>query len=267
MTLPASPLGAHTRHVMTEPAALFISDLHLQESHPATCAAFFAFMERQAMATETLYLLGDLFEYWAGDDDLDAPLNQKIVEAIRRVSDAGVAVYWIAGNRDFLIGQQFAQASGATLLAEPFVITMAGVRIALLHGDAECTADVDYIAFRQQVRQPQWQAQFLALPLTQRHAIIAGLRSDSRNEQGGKSNEIMDVTPEAITHLFEQTGATVMIHGHTHRPALHVQDALRRYVLPDWDLDSATKRGGSIALYADGSIRRIDIDGAEIVEP
>jgi UDP-2,3-diacylglucosamine hydrolase len=260
MTAPASALSPHG----AMPVALFISDLHLQESHPKTCAAFFAFMQQHAMATQALYLLGDLFEYWAGDDDLDAPFNRQIVQAIRRVSDAGVAVYWIAGNRDFLIGAGFAEAAGATLLAEPHVATIAGQRIALLHGDAQCTDDVHYIAFRNQVRQPQWQAQFLAQPLAQRHAIIAGLRNDSRTEQSGKTSDIMDVTPLAIAQVFMDTATTLMIHGHTHRPALHAQGALLRYVLPDWDLDTAPERGGWIAVHADGTLHRHDRNGAEI---
>ena len=246
------------------PVALFISDLHLQESHPKTCAAFFAFIEQHAMAAQALYMLGDLFEYWAGDDDLASPFNLQVCAALERVSAAGVALYWIAGNRDFLIGPSFAQATGATLLTEPFVATIAGQRIALLHGDAECTDDVNYMAFRAQVRQPAWQQQFLALPLAQRHAIIAGLRKDSRTQQDAKSMAIMDVAPQAIAHVFQTTGTTLMIHGHTHRPALHALGATRRYVLPDWDLDAIPARGGWIALHADGSLHRIDLNGEEL---
>ncbi len=248
------------------PVALFISDLHLQPSHPRTSEAFFAFLEQRAMAAQELYLLGDLFEYWAGDDDLSAPFHQQVAGALRRVSDAGVAVYWIAGNRDFLVGPGFAAATGATLLAEPHVASIGGQRIALLHGDAECTDDVAYMEFRAMVRQPAWQAQFLAMPLAQRQGIIAGLRKNSREEQGGKSYEIMDVTPQAIADVFERTGTSVMIHGHTHRPALHVAGATRRYVLPDWECDVDDQRdnarGGWIAVDADGNITRHSLDGA-----
>lgn len=246
------------------PVALFISDLHLQPSHPKTCAAFVAFLERHALAAQALYVLGDLFEYWAGDDDLASPFNRQVSAALRRVSAAGVALYWIAGNRDFLVGAGFAQATGATLLAEPFVASIAGQRIALLHGDAECSDDINYMAFRAQVRQPAWQQQFLALPLARRHAIIAGLRKDSRAQQDAKSMTIMDVAPQAISDVFASTGTTLMIHGHTHRPALHVIGATRRYVLPDWDLEAIPARGGWIALHADGSLHRIDLNGEEL---
>ena len=247
------------------PVALFISDLHLQPSQVKTCAAFVDFLERHAMAAKALYILGDLFEYWVGDDDLSSPFNEEISAALARVSAAGVALYWIAGNRDFLVGPGFAAATGATLLTEPFVATIAGQRIALLHGDAQCTDDVDYMAFRAQVRQPAWQQQFLALPLDQRHAIVAALRKDSQALQSAKSTDIMDVAPQAIAQVFDDTGTTVMIHGHTHRPALHAQGATQRYVLPDWDLDGEVPRGGWIAVHADGSIARIDSNGAELI--
>ncbi|MDC8758326.1 UDP-2,3-diacylglucosamine diphosphatase [Janthinobacterium fluminis] len=244
------------------PFALFISDLHLQPSHPRTLAAFFAFLEQRAMAAQELYLLGDVFEYWAGDDDLSAPFHQQVTAALRRVSDAGVRLYWIAGNRDFLVGPGFAEASGATLLSEPHVASIGGQRIVLLHGDAECTDDVKYMAFRAMVRQPAWQAQFLALPLAQRQSIIAGLRQNSRQEQGDKSYAIMDVTPQAIAQVFAQTATSVMIHGHTHRPALHSAGATRRYVLPDWECDTDAARGGWIAVDAGGAITRHGLDGA-----
>ncbi len=252
---------------MTMPAraqALFISDLHLQPSHPLTSAAFCAFLEERAMAARSLYLLGDLFEYWAGDDDLAAPFHQLIVGALKRVSDAGVAVYWIAGNRDFLVGADFAQAAGLTLLNEPYSAEFSGARIVLTHGDAECTDDVKYMAFRAQVREPAWQAQFLAMPLAQRKSIIAGLREGSREAHGTKSYQIMDVTPQAIAALFAATGTDVMIHGHTHRPALHDANGKRRYVLPDWECDHEPVRGGWIAVEADGAIVRYDLDGVAL---
>jgi UDP-2,3-diacylglucosamine hydrolase len=241
--------------------ALFISDLHLQESHPRTTAAFFRFLAEHAMAARELYLLGDLFECWAGDDDLDTPFHQSIIRAIRAVSDAGVAVYWIAGNRDFLVGERFAQAAGLTLLSEPHVATIAGQRIALAHGDAECTADLNYMAFRAQVRDPEWQQQFLSLPLAQRKGIIAGLREDSREAHGSKTMEIMDVTDEAIDALHASTKTDILIHGHTHRPALHGAGTKRRYVLPDWELDTDPPRGGWIAVDSNGAITRHGLDG------
>jgi UDP-2,3-diacylglucosamine hydrolase len=250
-----SPASAQSSTV-----ALFISDLHLQQSHPRTAAAFFRFLANQAQSSHALYLLGDLFEYWAGDDDLDTPFHQTIVEALRAVSDAGVAVYWIAGNRDFLVGARFAEAAGLTLLAEPHVLDIAGQRIALVHGDAQCTADLGYMGFRAQVRDAAWQQQFLALPLARRQAIIAGLREGSREAHGAKSTDIMDVTPEAVEALHAATAANVVIHGHTHRPALHRAGNHLRYVLPDWELDCAPARGGWIAVDANGAISRHGID-------
>lgn len=256
---------------MTTPAAharaLFVSDLHLQASHPQTCQAFVAFLERQALASEAVYLLGDIFEYWAGDDDLAEPFHLNLCQAIRRVSDAGVAVYWIAGNRDFLVGTTFAEAAGLTLLEEPYVARIGGQNIALLHGDAQCTDDINYMQFRAMVRQPAWQTQFLAMPLAQRKAIIAGLRESSRASNGEKSYAIMDVAPQAIADIFASTGTTIMIHGHTHRPALHEDGQFRRYVLPDWEYDvdqPSDRRGGWIAVETDGSIGRYDAEGTPL---
>jgi UDP-2,3-diacylglucosamine hydrolase len=242
--------------------ALFVSDLHLQESHPRTADAFLRFLAERAVHARQLYLLGDIFEYWAGDDDLDTPFHQRVIGALRAVAANGVEVYWIAGNRDFLVGAAFAGAAGLTLLAEPHVIEAGGVRIALVHGDAECTDDIKYMEFRAQVRQPAWQQQFLALPLAQRKAIIAGLREGSREAHASKSYDMMDVTQEAVAALFASTGADVIIHGHTHRPAQHTIGAKRRYVLPDWELDAEPQRGGWIALDAHGAITRHARDGS-----
>jgi UDP-2,3-diacylglucosamine hydrolase len=244
--------------------ALFISDLHLQVSHPRTAEAFFRFLAERAAHAERLYLLGDIFEYWAGDDDLDDPFNRSVAAALRRVSAGGTAVYWLGGNRDFLVGTGFADAAGLTLLPEPHVATIGGRQVVLVHGDAQCTDDVKYMAFRAQVRDPAWQRQFLAMPLAQRKAIIAGLREGSRAAHGEKSYEIMDVTPAAIAALHADSGTDVIIHGHTHRPALHEADGKQRYVLPDWELDADPVRGGWIAIDADGRIQRVDLDGRTI---
>lgn len=222
------------------------------------------------MRVQQLYLLGDLFEYWAGDDDLETPYNREIAEAIRQVSDSGVQVFWIAGNRDFLVGESFAQTAGLTMLPDPSVITVGGHRLAIAHGDAQCTDDLAYMEFRAQVRQPQWQAQFLALPLAQRKAIIAGVRKESQEEQRHKSMEIMDVNPAAVAALFDTTATTTLIHGHTHRPAHHQsgdgEAARTRYVLPDWEYDVKTQRGGWIAIDANGVIRRFGHDGHELAD-
>jgi len=252
---------------MTNPArtpALFISDLHLQVSHPRTLEAFNRFLAERAVHAGSLYLLGDIFEYWAGDDDLETPFNAGVAAALRRLADGGVKIYWMAGNRDFLAGQGFADAAGLTLLDEPQVVEFAGTRVALVHGDAQCTGDLKYMAFRAQVREAAWQAQFLAMPLAQRKAIIAGLREGSRAAHKEKSYEIMDVAPDAVAALHATTGADVILHGHTHRPALHVDGGKRRYVLPDWELDEDPVRGGWIAIDGGGRITRHGLDGAEI---
>jgi UDP-2,3-diacylglucosamine hydrolase len=248
------------------PLALLVSDLHLQESHPRTAEAFFRFLAERASQAGALYLLGDIFEYWAGDDDLGTPFHQHVVDALRALSDSGVAVYWMAGNRDFLAGQDFARAAGLTLLPDPHVLSFKGRTVALAHGDAQCTDDLKYMAFRAQVRDPAWQQQFLAMPLAQRKAIIAGLREGSRQAHGEKSYEIMDVTPDAVAALHAATGAATIIHGHTHRPALHFdpETGRRRYVLPDWELDAEPARGGWIAIDEDGNITRHGLDGRAV---
>lgn len=262
-TLPVTATTAQPK-----PVALFISDLHLQDGLLHTTQAFFAFLRDHAIRAQQLYLLGDVFEYWAGDDDIATPYNRQVVDAIRHISDAGVDVFWMAGNRDFLAGSDFAQAAGATILPDPFVAMIAGRRLVLTHGDAQCTDDVSYMAFRAQVRQPAWQQAFLAMPLPKRKEIINGMRDASRQAQRVKSSDIMDVNAIAIASLFDATGAATIIHGHTHRPARHAyreNDVDRiRYVLPDWDCDDEPKRGGWIAIDDDGTIRRYGVDGVEI---
>lgn len=247
----------------TAPVALFISDIHLQQDAPRTAQAFFDFLARHAPRVRQLYLLGDLFEYWAGDDDLTAPFNARVVTALRAASDAGTAVFWMAGNRDFLIGGDFAAAAGLTLLPDPSVVTIAGRTIVLAHGDAQCTDDLDYQAFRSQVRNPQWQNDFLARPLAQRLALIARMREGSRDAQRQKTEAIMDVNPDAIASLFSASGAPLMIHGHTHRPGVHAHliggERRVRHVLTDWDCEEATLRGGGLALYPDGTIARLGL--------
>lgn len=223
--------------------------------------AFLRFLDEYALGAKQLYLLGDIFEYWLGDDAMSEPFNQQILSALRRVSDAGVQLFWIAGNRDFLVGEQFAAAAGMTLLQETWVIDAYGQRIVLLHGDAQCTNDVKYMAFRAQARNPAWQQQLLSLPLEQRKQIAAGMREQSKAGHAEKSYEIMDVTPEAIADVFKETGTSIMIHGHTHRPALHEVDGTRRYVLPDWEPESTPPRGGWISIGEDGAIVRHALDG------
>ncbi|OGB23429.1 MAG: UDP-2,3-diacylglucosamine diphosphatase [Burkholderiales bacterium RIFCSPLOWO2_02_FULL_57_36] len=249
------------------PEAIFVSDIHLTESIPRTTQMFFAFLRGQALQARQLFLLGDLFEYWAGDDDIATPFNRRVAEALRQVTDAGVALFWIAGNRDFLIGEKFAHATGAMLLPDPFIATIGGRQVALSHGDAQCTDDTAYMAFRSQVREPRWQQSFLAQPLAQRKKIIEGMRTQSQDAQRDKPADIMDVNAEAIASLFDATGTSLMIHGHTHRPARHEhhngEEKRVRYVLPDWDCDVVPERGGWISMYADGTIKRFQVDGTE----
>ncbi|MBL8259119.1 MAG: UDP-2,3-diacylglucosamine diphosphatase [Candidatus Competibacteraceae bacterium] len=216
---------------------VFISDLHLDAARPTTTAAFLAFLERQARTVERLYILGDLFEAWIGDDD-DTELAAQVVKALRNLTDAGLPVFFMHGNRDFLIGERFAAASGVRLLPETELIDLYGETVLLLHGDTLCTDDVEYQAFRAQVRDPAWQARTLALPLAQRRALAGQLRETSRQAMQHKADAIMDVNPAAVERALRAGGVRRMIHGHTHRPAIHdgLLDGLpaRRAVLGDW---------------------------------
>jgi UDP-2,3-diacylglucosamine hydrolase len=235
--------------------ALFVSDLHLDAALPLTTARFLRLLDETAPAAQAMYLLGDIFEYWAGDDDIDNDFNRRIVAALRALKQRGVDVFWIAGNRDLLVGEQFAQQAGMQRLDDPTFLTLAGQRIVLTHGDMLCTDDHAYQAFRIQVREPGWQQQFLSQPLSERKRVIEAMRQQSRDAQRDKAPEIMDVNDAAVQRLFEQSGATVMIHGHTHRPGIHrYQGGLVRHVLPDWDFDHGAARGGWLQLDEAGII-------------
>lgn len=252
-----------------DPVALFISDLHLQPALPKTTEAFFTFLRVHAVKARQLYLLGDIFEYWAGDDDIGASSYAgNIVDALRKVSDAGIEVSWIGGNRDFLVGEEFAVRAGLCLLPDPSVIKIASQQIILTHGDALCTDDREYLLFRSKVRDPAWQRDFLSQPLAQRKKIIEELRIGSREAQRNKSMSIMDANPHAIEALFKEQGAALMIHGHTHRPARHEikaqEQTYTRFVLPDWDCENSPQRGGWIAMDAQGGIRRYGANGIEL---
>ena len=239
--------------------ALFVSDVHLNPGMPHTTGAFLQFLNIYGTQTEQLFLLGDLFEYWVGDDDISDSYNFSIVSALRELTLAGTKVYWIAGNRDFLIGPVFAAATGAEILTDPSIVHIAGRKIVLCHGDEQCTDDTSYMQFRNQVRNQVWQSNFLALPLSQRKTIVQGMRQSSKKEQSQKDLAIMDVNQEAISKLFTSSSCDTMIHGHTHRPYLHTDDKKYRYVLPDWDCDTEQKRGGWISIDANGKIERINI--------
>ena len=246
-----------------ETVALFVSDLHLQSDMPATAAAFLQFLKQAGQARQ-LYLLGDIFEYWAGDDDLGAPFVQGIVAALKQVSDAGVALFWMAGNRDFLVGSEFAKATGATLLPDPFILRHANQTILLSHGDQLCTDDLAYQQFRAMVRQNTWQTAFLARPLQERKAMIEQMRVQSRQHQQQQPTMIMDVNPQAVAQFYNQHQAQTFIHGHTHRPALHQNGNLQRVVLSDWDCDHAPTRGDWLALHTDGTLQRYNLQGRAI---
>ena len=223
--------------------AMFLSDVHLSAAHPKTVRAFLDFLETQVEGrSERLFILGDLFEYWAGDDDLDAPFNRAIVDALRTIADDGIQLFFIAGNRDFLIGERFADAARVMLLPDPYRVEIGATSLLLSHGDAMCTDDVDYQRFRAMVRDAAWRRAFLTRPLDERRAIIADMRMKSEDAKRSKSAEIMDVNAAAVARLFETSGELRLIHGHTHRPAHHIVDVdarrCERWVLPDWDADA-----------------------------
>jgi UDP-2,3-diacylglucosamine hydrolase len=213
---------------------LYISDLHLSEERPEANERFFRFLEDDAAGADALYVLGDLFEYWIGDDDVDAPFNAVIAGFFRRLSRAGTRLYFMHGNRDFLVGERFAAATGAALLADPTVID----GVLLMHGDTLCTGDADYQAWRRTARDPAWQRDFLDKPLAARRATVEGLRAKSKEVIGAKPAEIMDVNDDAVRDALRRHGVSRLVHGHTHRPGVHRLEVdgrrCERWVLPDW---------------------------------
>jgi UDP-2,3-diacylglucosamine hydrolase len=238
--------------------ALFISDLHLCEARPAIAALFFEFLRSRVRdSAEELYILGDLFEYWTGDEDLELKFNCDIAAALRGVADSGTRVHLMHGNRDFLLGAEFCSASGANLLADPTRLDLFGKPTLLMHGDTLCTDDHAYLEFRAMVREIGWQQAFLAQPAEARRRQADNARSRSETEKQSKSAEIMDVNPAAVERVLLDTGCARLIHGHTHRPArhLHAVDGrtCERWVLPDWYLsggylecDAAGCRSGRV---------------------
>jgi UDP-2,3-diacylglucosamine hydrolase len=221
------------------PPSLFISDLHLHQTRPATSSAFFHFLSNEAAQAGALYILGDLFEYWVGDDQLDhETLSRQVCDAIRTLSDTGVEVFFMHGNRDFLIGDRFATEANLTILTDPAQIRLGDRPLLLLHGDTLCTDDRAYQQFRLQARDPVWQAGILAKPYDERIALAASIRERSDTEKTTKAANIMDVSPATVEAVFRQYGYVDMIHGHTHRPATHVHMVdgrqCTRRVLSDW---------------------------------
>jgi UDP-2,3-diacylglucosamine hydrolase len=217
---------------------LFISDLHLEETRPDITDAFLRFLDQKTSGIERLYILGDFFEAWIGDDER-TPLQETIAGALKAVSDRGVEIFLMHGNRDFLIGEEFCERAGATLLDDPTVVDLYGTPTLLMHGDSLCTADEEYQKFRANMRNPQMQKMMLARPLEDRQKMARQLRDMSMAKNQGKAEDIMDVTPEEVVREMETHGVQQMIHGHTHRPAIHDLQAngqpATRIVLGDWD--------------------------------
>jgi UDP-2,3-diacylglucosamine hydrolase len=235
-------------------ATLFIADLHLQTEEPAITAGFLRFLAGTAQEADALYILGDLFEAWIGDDDPN-PLHRQIAAALKALADSGVPVYFLHGNRDFLLGQRFARESGMTLLPEEKVLELYGKQLLILHGDTLCTDDAGYQAFRAKVHQPWLQKLFLALPLFIRMRIAAKMRADSTSANRNKSQAIMDVNPQAVVNVMEKHQVQHLIHGHTHRPDIHTLTAngapAYRYVLGAW--------------HQEGSMVKVTADKIELI--
>jgi len=231
---------------------VFISDLHLTDERPVTSRRFFRFMQSDAPRYRELVILGDLFEVWIGDDASAAAAP--VIEALALASAGGQRVLLMHGNRDPLLGHDFARAAGATLLADPIVVEVANVRTLLSHGDAWCTRDVAYQKFRSMIRNVEFQRQLLSKPLSERVSIAQNLRTRSDTEKGTKAMDIMDVTPDAVCGALRDAGVRRIIHGHTHRPAAHRIDldgaSAERWVLPDWDVDASEPRGGYLHFVA-----------------
>jgi len=233
------------------PATLFISDLHLSAERPAIGERFFDFVRTQASRAAALYVLGDLFEYWIGDEELDDAggdaLGRRVADALGELSRRGVGVAFMHGNRDFLVGRRFCEASGARLLADPSVEKVGGVRTLLMHGDTLCTDDHDYQAWRRTARSRGWQREFLAKSLPERRSALQALREKSKEVVGAKPAGIMDVNDSAVREALRGHGLTRLVHGHTHRPARHALEVdgrrCERWVLPDW-----YEHGGYLAI-------------------
>lgn len=233
---------------------LFISDLHLCAERPRITELFLDFLAREAAAAEALYILGDLFEYWIGDDALDGGDNgdgtREIVVALRQLSAAGVPIFLLHGNRDFLLGENFCAATGCRLLSDPSVIDLYGEPTLLMHGDLLCTDDLEYQTVRRQVRDPRWIAQFLARTRPEREALVRGYRAQSQAVTQAKAAEIMDVNADAVAAAMTAHGVRRLIHGHTHRPAIHRLAQGKRIVLGDW--------------YEQGSVLACDASGCAL---
>ncbi len=235
-------------------ATLFIADLHLQTEEPAITAGFLRFLQGEARHADALYILGDLFEAWIGDDDPN-PLHREIASALKALVDSGVPCFFIHGNRDFLLGKRYARDCGMNLLAEETVLDLYGRRILIMHGDTLCTDDTGYLAFRAKVHTPWIQTLFLALPLFIRSRIAAKMRAGSKAANSSKSMTIMDVNPQAVVSVMEKHQVQWLIHGHTHRPHVHDLtvngETAHRVVLGAW--------------HSEGSMIKVTPEGVELI--
>ncbi|EGM77485.1 UDP-2,3-diacylglucosamine hydrolase [Rheinheimera sp. A13L] len=223
---------------MAKGHSLFIADLHLSEQRPDITAAFLLFLQQKAAEADALYILGDLFEVWIGDDN-PSPLLAEVATAIKALTDSAIPVYFCHGNRDFLLGQKFARRSGMQLLEPLTVVDLYGTPTLLMHGDSLCTLDIGYQKFRAWWDQKWWQKLILSLPLWYRQHLARKARRVSAMDKQGKTSDIMDVTPDEVPKVMAQYQVQHLIHGHTHRPAVHSLQgadgsAAQRYVLGDW---------------------------------
>ncbi|MEQ6917377.1 UDP-2,3-diacylglucosamine diphosphatase [Halomonas aquatica] len=227
--------------------SLLISDLHLHPGAPEITEGFLNWLDTRARGCDALYILGDFFEAWIGDDLLElvdhdpsgnAAMAARIAEALKELADAGTAIYLMHGNRDFLLGERFAEAAGARLLPDPSVVTLGDRPLLLMHGDSLCTRDEAYQTFRAQARNPLWQEQVLSMPIQERIALAKQLRDQSGEANSNKAEDIMDVTPDEVVHVMAEHGVDTLIHGHTHRPAVHDLEVngqpAKRLVSGDW---------------------------------
>jgi UDP-2,3-diacylglucosamine hydrolase len=233
---------------------LFISDLHIDENSPAITQQFLSLANGEARGAEALYILGDLFESWVGDDAAD-PNQLEAMNAIKGLTDCGVPCFVMHGNRDFLLGEQFCAMTGARLLSDPVIITLYGEPVLVMHGDALCTDDRAYQRLRATVRNPEWQRQFLALSIKSRRALAGAARVGSQSHTANLEYTVTDVNPLSVNLAMRQAGTSTLLHGHTHRPAIHPLTvegrACTRIVLGDW--------------HTQGSVLRWDKSGPELV--
>lgn len=229
---------------------LLISDLHLQEERPDITRAFLDLIAGRARDAQALYILGDFFEVWIGDDAM-SPFQRSICQALRALSESGTPIFLMHGNRDFMIGRAFCKAAGCTLLPDPSVVELNGEPVLLMHGDSLCTRDEGYIRMRRYLRNPLTLFVLRHLPKRTRHKLARKLRNESRSQTRMKANDIVDVTPDEVPKVMAHYGVHTLIHGHTHRPAihkLHIDDqAARRIVLGDWD-----KQGWAVQVDEQG---------------